>query len=80
MGVEQRTLELRVLPAALAHFMAAEDSASLEGLASQLGLTLPELMHQFGHHVVAKHLFEGLHQCPAPNCAPGLTLYQPPES
>ena len=47
------------MPAALPVFIDQQDRAALTHLARQAGLPLPTLLRQYGHHAVAKHVFEG---------------------
>lgn len=58
---EQEIAQLKILPAALAGLTEAEDMAALEALASKVGLELPVMMNHYGHHAVAKFLYEGVH-------------------
>jgi len=58
---EQEIAQMKILPAALAGLTEAEDMAALEALASKVGLELPVLMNHYGHHAVAKFLYEGVH-------------------
>jgi hypothetical protein len=58
---EQEIAQLKILPAALAGLTEAEDMAALQALAGKVGLELPVLMSHYGHHAVAKFLYEGDH-------------------
>ena len=54
------TLARQLVPAALPVFIDQQDRAALMHLARQAAMpTLPTLLHQYGHHAVAKHIFEG---------------------
>lgn len=36
-----------------------QDRPVLEALAQRAGMSVQNLVHDFGHHAVAKHIFEG---------------------
>ena len=62
LDMEEQELAVRILPSALAKLTEAEDIATLNALASKVGTPLPVLMKEYGHHVVAKYLYEGMPQ------------------
>ena len=55
-----RDLALKLLPAALPKVTEDCDKASLQALASAIGLDLQRMMRDHGHHVVAKYLCIGM--------------------
>ncbi|KAI3426356.1 hypothetical protein D9Q98_008728 [Chlorella vulgaris] len=54
-----RSLTLSILPQALPILVADNNRQGLELLAQQAGMELPRLMHDYGHCVVARELFQG---------------------
>ena len=59
LDMDSTTLARQLVPAALPVFIDQQDRAALTHLARQAGLPLPTLLRQYGHHAVAKHVFEG---------------------
>ncbi len=65
------TLARHLVPAALPVFIDQQDRAALLHLARQAGMPLPTLLQHYGHHAVAKHIFEGAQYggcCPLVPC------------
>ena len=60
LDLDPTTLARQLVPAALPVFIDQQDRAALTHLARQAGLPLPTLLRQYGHHAVAKHVFEGV--------------------
>ena len=42
-----------------AGLLAVQDRPALEALAEKAGMTLHAMVHDFGHHAIAKHIYEG---------------------
>lgn len=49
-----------ILPATLPVCVEEQDRAAVTALAAHARMSLPQMLHQYGHHVVAKQVFEGV--------------------
>lgn len=57
--MEEHSVALKILPSALAKLACSEDQRTLKDLAEKVGMDLKTLMRNYGHHTIAKHLYEG---------------------
>lgn len=57
--MNKRDITLNIIPAALAKLTEARETEALKCLAANSGMDLPTFMRGFGHHAVAKFLYEG---------------------
>lgn len=59
LGMSKQDITLNIVPAALAKLTEARDNQALQALAANTGMDLPTFMQCFGHHAIAKFLYEG---------------------
>lgn len=57
--MEEQRLVLEALPYALVKQTGSGNEEGLRALAAKVDLQLHTVMHEYGHHAVAKYLFEG---------------------
>ena len=57
--VGERTLALRILPAALPRLVELEQRAEIAALAAAVGAPVQQMCRERVHHIVAKVMFEG---------------------
>lgn len=67
--VGERTLALRILPAALPRLVELEQRAEIAALAAAVGVPVQQMCRERVHHIVAKVMFEGAGAEPAGMCA-----------
>lgn len=48
-----------ILPVTLPGFIETQDRAAVTALAAHARMAVPQMLHHYGHHVVAKQVFEG---------------------
>ena len=59
LGMHKQQIAFEIIPAALAKLTEARNTEALQVLAENSGMDLATFMSSFGHHAIAKFLYEG---------------------